>query len=327
MRTANAPLLAVAAMSLWTSMAAATEWAEKMFPVKRHNFGNVGRGTTAEFRFEFENIYEEELHVGSIRSSCGCTDPSITQDSLVTHEKAAVVAKFNTTSFIGQKAATITVVFDRPYYAEVQLQVSGHVNTDITFDPPDIDFGEVKAAAEPVRQISITHRGDPSWRITDVRSHCQDLSVSLSSPRNVAGGVQYDMTVKMKPSMPEGDLNNRLTLISNDREFPTVEMAIEGMIRPSLVVSPAAISLGTTEAGQTVKKRLLVRGEEPFEVIEIRCQDKRFTFDKPTGSKPMHLVSMTFTADDQTGAVAQKIEIVTSLDGRTVGSVATGTVR
>ena len=333
MRIANATLLAITTLLALTTplalapTAGATEWAEKMFAQTRHNFGNVGRGTTAEFRFEFENVYQEPLHVASIRSSCGCTDAAVTKDSLVAHESAAVVAKFNTTSFVGQKAATITIVFDQPYYAEVQLQVAGHVNTDITFDPPEIDFGEVKSGAEPVRQIRITHRGNPAWRITDVRSHCQDLSVSLSPPKNVAGGVTYDMAVKMKPSMPEGDLKNRLTLISNDREFPTVEMAIEGMIRPSLVMTPAAVSLGSTEAGQSVQKRLLVRGEEAFEITEVRCPDDRFEFKVPPGSKKIHLIPMTFTADARAGAVSQKIEVVTAPGDRIVGSVATGMVR
>ena len=85
--------------------------------------------------------------------------------------------------------------------------------------------------------------------------------------------------------MPEGDIRERLTLISNDLNFPTTEMSISGRIRPMLSVSPAAVSLGTATPGKEVQKRLVVRGEEPFEIKQVVCGDERFKFDIKEGSK------------------------------------------
>lgn len=308
--------------------ASATEWAEKMFSETKHDFRTVGRGTTAEFRFEFRNLYEEELHVAAVRSSCGCTSPSITQDTLATHETAAVVASLNTSTFIGQKAATITVVFDRPYYAEVQLQVSGYIRTDVTFDPPEVNFGEYKGGETLERRVAITHRGNPTWRITDVRSHCGDLTVRLDPPTIEPGKVTYLMSVAAKETMPEGDIRQRLTLVTNDTKFPTIEMAVDGRVRPTLSISPAAVSLGTAGSGETVSRRLVVHGEEPFTIRDIRCVDTRFAFDLPTGKQKVHFVQMRFTADNQPARIAQRIQIVTDLPGdKSAECVATGTIR
>jgi len=60
----------------------AQDWAKKMFKVTKHDFGTVARGAKSEFRFEFENIYEEDLHIAGVRSSCGCTSPVIAQGFL-----------------------------------------------------------------------------------------------------------------------------------------------------------------------------------------------------------------------------------------------------
>lgn len=306
----------------------ASDWAQKMFTETKHDFRVVGRGTTAKYEFQFRNLYEEDVHVMAVRSSCGCTSPSLTKDSLATHETAAVVAELNTSTFIGQKAATITVVFDRPYYAEVQLQVSGYIRTDVTFEPPEVDFGEYKGGATKERSIAISHRGNPAWRITDVRSHCNDLVVRLDPPVIEPGKVTYVMKVSTKPTMPEGDIRQRLTLITNDSQFPTIEMSVDGRVTPTLTISPAAISLGTADQGKTVSRKLLVRGEEPFAIKEIRCADDRFQFEIPEGKKKLHFVPMTFSTGTKADRIAQRIEIVTDLpDDKSAECIATGTVR
>ncbi|WP_236621002.1 DUF1573 domain-containing protein [Rhodopirellula sallentina] len=328
-RAMFACLMATASLLGTSAVATADEnWAERMFTETKHDFRVVGRGATAEHYFDFRNLYEEDVHVAAVRSSCGCTTPSVSKDTLSTHETASIVAKLNTSTFIGQKAATITVVFDQPYYAEVQLHVSGFIRTDVTFEPAEIDFGQSKPGEVKDRTIKISHRGNPGWRIQDVRSHCSDLAVKLSPPRIHPGLVEYDMQVRMKETMGEGDIRERLTLISNDTQFPTIEMAVAGHVRPTISVSPAAVSLGTAAMGQSVGKRLLVRADEPFSITDVRCVDKRFSFDIPEGKKKLHFLQLKFDAGDAPDRIAQKIEIVTDLPGeKTAECVATGTVR
>ncbi len=305
----------------------AQNWAEKMFQKKNHDFRMVGRGTKSVYHFDFSNLYEEDVHVAAVRSSCGCTTPTVSQKTLKTHETASVKATFNTSSFVGQKSATITVVFDRPAYAEVQLKVSGYIRTDITFDPPEINYGELASGTSREQEVTITHRGNSNWEITDVRSHCRHLEVRLDPPRRSPGQVQYRMLVKIDDSMDEGDIRERLTLISNDPQFPTTEMAIAGRVRPSVSVSPAAVSLGTTSPTGKISRRLVVRGEEPFEIMDVQCVDQRFQFKVPSGRKKVHLMTVEFEGDGSDDRISQQIRIVTSLPGQKSAScVVTGTV-
>ena len=302
-------------------------WADKMFEEKNHDFRIVGRGTKTQFHFNFTNLYEEDVHIQAVRTSCGCTTPTLTQDTLKTHEKAAVIATFNTNTFIGQKAATITVVFDRPNYAEVQLKVKGFIRTDITFDPPEINYGEVAAGQPMEREVVITHSGNSNWEITDVRSHCTNLQVQLNAPERIPGMVRYRMVVRMDKDMDEGEIRERLTLISNDRNFPTTEMAISGRIRPSVSISPASVSLGTTKPNGTKEQRLVVRGEQPFEIVDVLCADKRFEFEVPVGSKKVQFLKLRFTGDGSAEPVSQEIRIVTDLPGQKSAScIVTGTI-
>lgn len=315
-------------VSALSQQSLAQNWAEKMFETKSHDFRIVGRGSKSEFHFEFTNLYEENVHVQSVRTSCGCTTPTVTKSTLKTHEKGSILATFNTNTFIGQKQATVTVVFDRPSYAEVQLKVSGFIRTDITFTPPEVAYGEIPAGQPREEEIVITKIGGNDWRITDVRSHCAHLQVRLNPPEISPGMVRYRMLVKLDDSMDEGDIRERLTLITNDAQFPTTEMGISGRVRPPVTVSPASVSLGTTSTVGNVSKRLVVRGDEPFEILDVQCADQRFEFEVPVGKKKVHFINARFQGDGTPTPISQEIRVITDLPGKRAAScVVTGTVQ
>src|SRR5262245_27500465 len=95
--------IAIALLTLVPAAAPAREWAQKMFAQTTHDFGHVARGAKAEFAFELQNLYEEDVHIADVRTSCGCTSPTITKPTLKTWEKGAIVATLNTRSFVGQR--------------------------------------------------------------------------------------------------------------------------------------------------------------------------------------------------------------------------------
>ena len=306
----------------------ADDWAKKMFIETSHDFQTVGRGTKTEHYFEFKNIFKEDVHIASVRTSCGCTTPTVTQNTLKTHETAAIIAKFNTETHIGQKSAVLTVVFDKPYYAEVQLSVQGNIRTDVTFTPNEVNFGELSERETKEQEVIISHIGPANWEIRDVRSHCSDLTVRLEPAQRSPGVVKYRMIVQTKGTLDAGDVRERLTLVTNDSRFPTIEMSVGGRVRPSLEVSPAAVGLGDIQPGQSIEKRLVIRADEEFEVNDVYCGDERFKFELPEGKKKLHFVKMTFTADDTPAQVAQKVRIVSDLkDGKYTECVVSGTIK
>jgi len=156
-----------------------------MFATTSHDFGTVARGQRTEFEFVLENLYVEDVHIASVRASCSCTTPEIKTDTLKTHQKGAILAKYNTAAFLGPKGATLTVIFDKPFWAEVQLNVRGFIRSDVLLQPGSVDFGSVdqergakgpsRSATRAVRiggsarsaaSIRICPRRQRSWRGT-----------------------------------------------------------------------------------------------------------------------------------------------------------------
>lgn len=314
-------------ISVLTPHVGAQDWARKMFKVTSHDFGSVARSSKAEFAFELQNIYEEDVHLLSVRSSCGCTEPRITKNTLKTWDKGAVLAIFNTRAFRGARSATLTVTIDKPYYAEVQLSVRGYIRSDVVFEPGEVAFGEVDQGTEAERTVSVAYAGRSDWQIADVRSANEHYEVKLQDERRSGGRVTYKMNVRLKKDAPVGYFQDPLTIVTNDSLNSTLELPVEGHIVSPLTVSPASIFLGVLKPGEQVTKKLVVRAKSPFKIVKIDCKNNAFEFALPQQALMMHLVPITFHAGTTPGKLSCEIVIQTDLGaGASASCTASATI-
>lgn len=168
-RSVRAGILSAVCILAFVAPASAQEWAKKLFTVTAHDFGTVANGAKTEFRFPIKNVFVEDLHIEKIRSSCGCTTPTLVMKgeskaqepggglTLKTYEQGEVLAQFNTHIMTGYKRATLTLTIDKPYHAEVQLTVQGNIITDIQVTPNHIDLSNVSQGEAVEKTITLTH--------------------------------------------------------------------------------------------------------------------------------------------------------------------------
>ncbi len=295
---------------LLASPALAQEWAVKMFNTTTHDFGTVAKGSKAEFRFQVKNIYEEDVHIESVRSSCGCTTPQITRADLKTFETGEIVAEFNTRNFTGHKSATLEVTLDKPFHAVVQLNITGFIRSDVVTQPGAIDFGTVDQGTAAVQKLHVTYAGRDDWRILDAKTADPWYEVEMTETARGNGRVAYDLLVRMTKDAPVGYVKDELILVTSDaqaREFP---VDLQGRVMSEITISPSKLFLGVVNPGQKVTKNLVVRGKKPFKITSIECPDC-FKIEPSQDSKVVHLIPVVFTAGDEAGRVAQKISIHT----------------
>ena len=309
-------LIAVAA-----DAAQAQEWANKMFNVTSHNFGTVARGSKTEFRFTFRNLYKEDLHVVGVRTSCGCTSPEVTKRDLKTHETSEIVAKFNTRTFLGQHGATLTVTFDKPFFAEVQLRVAGNIRGDVTFEPPFVDLGNVDLGKGVERSVKVTHVGTTPWEIKDVRSANPNFEVQLSKPTHTLSQSLYELTLRLKPETPAGYVKGQLILVTNDPRAAQIPMDVEGRVVAEVTVSPQLLALGAVEPGDSVTKNVVVRANKPFCVTGVSCSDGCLTCPTKDTPATVHILPVTFQAGTAAGKIERQLKITTDLGEGAVPSV------
>lgn len=303
-------------MLMWIlsgSVASGQDWARQMFDHARHDFGVVASGAKLEHRFTIENIYQEEAHILSVTSTCGCTTPTPTKTTLKTLEKAELITTTDTRNYSGQKDAAIKVRFDRPFPAEVILNVACYIRGDVVVQPGTIDFGSVHQGTVVERRASLAYAGRTGWKITAVEVRNPHLDVQLTESARSEGKVNYDLVVALKNDAPSGYIKDQLVLFTNDLHTRTgrVPIAVEGVVTPGITIRPSPLVMGVVTAGDRVTKQLVAQSMKPFRVLNVECADARFRFDVPSGAKTLHLIPVTFAADHASGNATPTIHVKT----------------
>lgn len=310
-------IVAVVVVMLANS-AMAQSWTESLFAEREHDFGTCARAAKAEYEFKITNNTDKEIHLAGVRTSCGCTTPKITKDTLAPGEVGSILAIFNTRTHIGRRAATLTVTFDRPQYTEVQLRIKGYVRQDIVINPGVVRFGTVTAGEPAEQKVTIEYAGRDDWKILEVLPGDENLQVELKDKKRSNGNIAYELAVKLKPEAANGYFSKELTLVTNDRraESQRIPLLVEGRIAAGVTVSPASLYLGDMQMGEEVTRQFVVRAREPFKIKNVSAADSQGTlkFESDEEAKTLHVITVTFNPN-QPGKIEQKISIETDLDG------------
>jgi hypothetical protein len=307
-------LLAAAVASIAAaSPAEAQQWARDMFSEVSHDFETVARGGKVEYRFALQNIYLEDAHISSARVSCGCTSPEIPTQVLKTWDKAEVVARVDTKGHLGQKDVTITVVFDRPFPAEVQLNIHCYIRSDVVLQPGAVQFGSLLQGHAAQQRVSVSYAGRNDWQILRVECANPSLSGQLTPISRGNGLVNYELLVNLAAGAPAGYLRDELSLVTNDLNPRAVRVPVpvEGLIQPGLSVYPSPLFMGTVQAGQSITRQMVLRGQSALRVVSVESTNPRFQCTPPTGSGMLQRLPVTFQAGPQPGKSVGRIRIQT----------------
>lgn len=301
------------ALILFCTPCLGQDWAKKMFKTTEHNFGSVAHDAKAEYKFVFENIYLEDVHIANAYTSCSCTSVRIENPTLKTYEQGEIVAHFNTDSFLGNRGATITVVIDKPYPAEVQLHVKGYIRGDVTVEPGSVELGSIDQGDDVDWTVYVKHAGNNNWRIIDAKSSNPHITAQVTETGRYYGNVTYAVKVHVDANAPAGYLNDHIVLTTNEGRGREIPILVEGRVTPSISVSPASLSMGVVRSGQKVTRQIVVKGKSPFRVLGVTCDDDSFHFNNTgeTQAKQFHLIPVTFEAGKDAGQIVKKIRIKT----------------
>jgi hypothetical protein len=312
--------------------AAADDWPKLLFKTTSHDFGTVARGAVAEYRFQMENPFVEDVNIYRIETSCGCTKTAVTKQRLKTYETGELVATLDTRRYLGQKDATITVKFDKPFLAEFRLKVTSYIRSDVVFEPGEVQFGSVPQGQSVKKRVSVSYAGRRTWQVVRVGSDSPFLDIEMAEvsrsvdPRTNVGKVLYDLSVALKEAAPTGYFKDFVVLQTDDLNPQTarIPLTVEALVVPSLIVNPSVVMFGAVSAGETVSKNLVVRGQKPFRVVEVEGPDARFRANVPQTARRFQsdnstfyvaVIALEFRSGDAAGRIAGKVRIKTDLPG------------
>ncbi len=312
--------LAVLASLPGSALAQTKDWANKLFEVHDHDFGDVAKGAQLKFAFKITNIYKVPLQISDIRVTCGCLTWTPIAKPIEPNESVYLHTNMDASKFSGHKEIKMYVTVGPQYVSTATLRLVAHARTDVVFNPGFFDFGVVGRGQGASKSIDADYAGyTKDWQITEVVKNAgAPFAIEVKETRRQASpryagafDVGYRMSITLKPDAPAGPFKEEIILKTSDNRVMTV--SAEGNVQASLQVSPSAVSLGAIKVGETKTHRVLVRGSRPFRITAIDGLGAGLEADLPAAASTTHLVTIR-CQPDRAGEVHRQLTFRTDMD-------------
>jgi hypothetical protein len=312
-------LLALGLMSACLSVVGAQEpeeWAEKLFgsPMNLgHNFGNVPRGAMLHHDFVLTNICAAPIEIISIRPAMGCLTASGSKQILQPNETATISVFMDARRFTGPKTACIWVSVGPSNPSTARLIVSAVSRNDIVCNPSQVAFGSVAPGQTPSATIDIEYAGSLAWHISEaVVPKEAPFEATVRELYRRPGEVGYEVKVSLKLDAAPGQFWESIFLKTNDPSASVLPVPVNGTIQALLEAVPAALNLNEVKSGETLIRRVLVRGSKPFRVVGIDGPDAVKVGELPPASE-LQTLTLEIVPPPQEGRFHYQVKIKTDM--------------
>jgi Protein of unknown function (DUF1573) len=326
MRNAIAALMV---LGLAVSTASAQGWAEKMFKDGlTHDFGVVPAGAQLFHRFTITNIYAVRMEIIGLTPTCGCVKATPIKRVLEPRESTTIDVEMDARRFTGAKKVDIRVTVGPEFTSSTELHVLAHSRADIVFNPGEINFGQVAKGTKLTQKVDVDYAGALPWQIKEVVIP-QNLPVDVVTTESSrqGGRVSYRLEATLKTDAPAGLVKEFIYLKTNDPNAPTVPLLIEANVIAALSVAPSTLSLGTVKAGEPLTRRVVVRANKPFRILEVTGVDSAITLGTAVSAVGTPVQTITFRCNfEKAGDFKRDLTIKTDAQDEPVIVTIEGTV-
>jgi hypothetical protein len=293
------------------------DWVNTALPERAYDFGTVARGSQIRHAFPLINRSDQEIRIVDWRTKCGCTNVRVGAKVIPPGTQTTIEATIDTTKFLGYKPSGLTLIFDRPVFVEVDLNLTCFIRGDIVMNPGQIDFGIVRRADKmPPASLTLTYAGGRSdWEITRMKTQTSKIKAELRELNRTADGqIHFSLTATLQPGVANGYFKDEITLLTNDQTSPSIPISITANIQSAVSVTPSIVNFGGVRPGQSITKTVLVRSSQPFSIAKLSPSlPELLAEETETGPRPVHQVKLTFKAPEQAGPHHGTVTIETDI--------------
>jgi len=284
--------------------AQADTWAEALFDNVVRDFGAAPRGSVLTHHFRIANRTKTPVRISSIRVSCGCVSAQAIEGVIAPGKDSAILITMDTRRFQNSKTVTVYVQFDQPHFEEVRLYVQANSRDDIAVLPESLAFGKIKRGVAPVVATTLSFLSNGQVEINKLRCDSNYVTLAVKELRRGPGEVAYQLSARLRPDAPPGKWYSDVWVFTNDANFAKVCVPLTVEIeapaaRPKPPIKPGApapptVSMGMLRPGDTIERKVILRGASPFRITSISGTDEEVRVRETTGHlRHVHVLTVT----------------------------------
>lgn len=195
-----------------------------------YDFGFAGPEQEVAHTFRFTNTGSETLLIDKVAADCGFSAPWISGDAIPPGATGEIRTLLATPRYEGRQEKHLTVYSNASLAPESLLTIQGTIRRHVAVVPQGISFGEVARGDSPARQIQLLQLSRDPLELHKVAADDRYFSVKSARFREEnSRGFRID--VALKPEAPTGVVNRVITLHTNMKARPRIDVLVWADVR------------------------------------------------------------------------------------------------
>ncbi|MFI5143610.1 MAG: DUF1573 domain-containing protein [Thermoanaerobaculales bacterium] len=249
------------------------------------DFGTVSKGDKIKATFEVHNLGEAALEITQVRPTCGCTVANF-DHSVAPGGTGKINAEVDTTGFSGPISKAIVVFSNDVATPQVNLVIKADVKAFIEVLPrPLVLFRSVVQGEPATEKLTLVSADGSAFKVTGVNVAGGPYQVAFREVPEKdripeRKGSQWELTVTVPASAPEGMLNNKIVVKTDAPKAPEVTINVTGAVRSVVQVIPAEVNFGTVAGDVLVGRNVLLvnnRQGAELQLTDVKVDNPNFS--------------------------------------------------
>jgi len=284
-----------------------------LFDKKTYDFGVAGQHESIIHEFGFTNVGEEVLVIEAVKTTCGCIATVASAKEILPGERGVIKADFRTSKRKGKQRKTIHVHSNDPDEPQIELEITGVIKTEVALEPEFLYFGKVDKGETVTKTLKVIQVGDRELSLNRVET-AEEYFTTRISGLETGRNTGHQIDVILRADAPVGRFSDVITLHTNLRKRPRIDVPLYGAVLGRIRVKPQMLSFGTLRKGGIVANRLEIVSADHngFDVVRV-VPSPPFISAEVTRADGGKLYEITLKVDENApvGRVAGEIHIFT----------------
>ncbi len=283
------------------------------FERKVYDYGTVYQGEKVPCVYRFKNAGADSLIIGKVRSGCSCTAAIISSKKLLPGETGELKVTFYTKGRQGKQSKTIYVHSNDPDEPVVKLKITGFVKKTVTVNPRTVSFGTVPKGETATKNARLTL--EKEVKVLKVESSSDYLTLELSQLKDEENILE--LKVVLSPETPIGQLREKLTIHTNVKKQPFMDIPVQVRVSGEIDVSSYRIVLQAVKQENSYTPeyhgiRIRSLSGEHFEITKVECDSKFICMELyPIQKSAKYYLTASIKKDAPVGTIKGNINIHT----------------
>ncbi len=296
--------------------AAATGVAPRLvFDEMEHDFGEIKQQEEVKHIFKFRNEGDALLVVEEVKPSCGCTGTLLSAEKIPPGGEGEIEVTFKSGRSSGKKKKYISVISNDPSKPVEKIYIMADIVVPVEIRPRQIYWVADKDESSE-KLVEITYKPELSINIVKLELSSDAFKAS-ATPKGEGNRPGYDIDILFDGSLPTGRFTEKLTVTTDNEEYPSLSVIIRGQVTGKVKVVPGAVALGVIKDGELPSRaiRVYVKDNRDFEITAIEPSNPLITTEITKNTKTSgYSVKVSLNARPPTsGAFSENIRIKTSV--------------